>query len=203
MTQYRSYPESQQPCMLTADDVADFFLHAADSDSGLRQPMTNMRLQKLLYYAQAWSLALAGEPLFGEDIEAWEHGPVVRSVYMRFKQHGSHRLSTEYAQSPQLTPAQRSVLDAVWASYGDVGAARLRVMAHRERPWREARQARDEGDTCNVSLSHDAMREYFAARLGHDRERRLAQQRTAYAKQPTTALERALGDEALALIASS
>jgi len=203
MTQYRSYSESQQPFMLTADGVADFFLHAADSDSGLRQPMTNMRLQKLLYYAQAWTLALTGEPLFGEDIEAWEHGPVVRSVYTRFKQHGSRRLSTEHVQSPQLTPAQRSILDAVWASYGDVSAARLRAMAHRERPWKEARQGHDEGDTCNVSLSHDAMREYFAARLGRDRERRLAEQRAAYAKQPATALEHALGEEALGLIAIS
>jgi len=203
MAQHRSYSESQQPCMLTADDVADFFLHAADSDSGLRQPVTNMRLQKLLYYAQAWSLALTGEPLFGEDIEAWEHGPVVRSVYTRFKKHGSHRLPTELVRMPQLTPAQRSILDAVWASYGDVSAARLRAMAHRERPWKEARQAYDEGDTCNVPLSHDAMREYFSARLGHDREQRLAQQRAAYARQPTTALEHALGEEALGLIATS
>ena len=65
--------------MLTAAQVADYFLSLVDEDAG--DSMTNLRLQKLLFYAQAWHLALTNRPLFEEDFEAWVHGPVIPSFY--------------------------------------------------------------------------------------------------------------------------
>ena len=60
--------------MLTCFDAADYFLSKIDEDAG--DVITNLKLQKLVYYAQGFSLALCGRPLFAERIEAWQHGPV-------------------------------------------------------------------------------------------------------------------------------
>src|SRR4051794_29818552 len=72
---------------LTADQVADYFLAHVDEESG--DNITHLKLQKLLYYAQGFHLAIQGEPLFAEPIEAWEHGPVVCRVYHKVKYCGN------------------------------------------------------------------------------------------------------------------
>ncbi|MDR1404855.1 MAG: DUF4065 domain-containing protein [Candidatus Methanoplasma sp.] len=75
--------------MASAIDVANFFIDVAkDSDD----PMTHLRVQKLLYFAQGWSLACLGRPLFSDDTEAWQHGPVVPSVYHEFSSHGREQI---------------------------------------------------------------------------------------------------------------
>ena len=71
---------------LTAQDVADYFLSIVDEEQG--DSLSNLKLQKLLYYAQGFHLAIKNEPLFDEDIEAWTYGPVVPSVYNQYSQHG-------------------------------------------------------------------------------------------------------------------
>jgi uncharacterized phage-associated protein len=68
----------------TARRVAEYILFTAHERS---IEMTNLKLQKLLYYCQAWYLAFLGKPLFGERIEAWIHGPVVPPVFGSFKEH--------------------------------------------------------------------------------------------------------------------
>src|SRR5258708_4115865 len=70
----------------SALDVANWFLAAMDRGAG--DSITHLKLQKLVYYAQAWSLALRNKPLFDEDFVAWTHGPVVKSVWRRFKGYG-------------------------------------------------------------------------------------------------------------------
>ena len=69
--------------MISAFNVADYFLVQQDEDAG--DLISNMKLQKLLYYAQGYFLAIANEPLFHERIYAWTHGPVVPKVYHKYK----------------------------------------------------------------------------------------------------------------------
>ena len=83
---------------MSAQQVADYFLASADEE----ELVTNMKLQKLLYYAQGFHLAVHGEPLFHDPIVAWSHGPVVPEVYHRFKHNGSSGISME--QAPGFDP---------------------------------------------------------------------------------------------------
>ena len=76
--------------MLTCFDVADYFLAQCDEDSG--DIISNLKLQKLVYYAQGFSLAFFGEALFSEPIEAWMHGPVVPALYRKYSHYGNGAL---------------------------------------------------------------------------------------------------------------
>ena len=65
--------------MISCQDVANYFLSLCDEDAG--DLISNLKLQKLVYYAQGFHLAISGEPLFDEKIMAWEHGPVIPQLY--------------------------------------------------------------------------------------------------------------------------
>lgn len=67
----------------TANDIANWFLVTIDREAG--ETLSHLKLQKLVYYAQVWSLALFDKPLFDEDFEAWTYGPALPSLYQRFK----------------------------------------------------------------------------------------------------------------------
>lgn len=70
--------------MYTYNDIADYFIAVSNSTHDL---ITNLRLQKLVYYAQAWHLAIYQEPLFSEDFQAWVHGPVIPQLYTQYKEY--------------------------------------------------------------------------------------------------------------------
>lgn len=82
-----------------ACEVANFFVSRFQQAG---DPLTNMKLQKLLYYAQGWHLALKGDALFDERIEAWPHGPVVPPVYGTFKHYRWNPI-TETVDDPTLS----------------------------------------------------------------------------------------------------
>lgn len=130
-------------------DVARYVLRKAG-------PMTTMKLQKLVYYAQAWSLAWEGEPLFPEAIEAWKHGPVVR---MLFEQHRGWRQISDLDAGPEnaLGPVQRETIDAVLERYGGLQAELLSELTHAEDPWRDARR---HAGTAPI-IQQDALRTYY------------------------------------------
>ena len=119
--------------MATAMDVANFFLASAPSDDEL----TNLKLQKLCSYAQAVSLAYSGRQLFEEDIEAWQHGPVVPSVYHEFKSNGRAPIAPPLSLKSSLQPfdqEQRYILQMTWATYGRFTAWALRDQSHWDFP---------------------------------------------------------------------
>ena len=122
---------------LAAASVADFFVWL---DGQQDEPdVTPMKLQKLLYYAQAQHLAVTGGRLFDEDIEAWDHGPVVRSQYHRFKEFGRQVIVCEQsAGRPRLDESVCEFLRRIWDAYGGYSAARLRAMTHDEAPYQQA-----------------------------------------------------------------
>lgn len=175
----------------TAADVAEFFLSAVDESSG--DNMTNLRLQKLLYYAQGWHLALLEEPLFSEDIQAATHGPVVRPLYEKYKQYGGERIpSVGHFSQTLFKRSSRDVLGQVWRTYGQFSAKRLEDMTHQERPWLEAREGCMDNERSNVVISHDVMWDYFRSVMRDNERRREYAHELAYMLWPETEEERDL-----------
>ena len=152
---------SKRSGLASAIDVAQRLVHIAASEP---EPdfLTHMRLQKLLYYAQGWSLALRDRPMFNGRIEAGAHGPVVREVYSRFADFGDGPILPERVPRPQgLSPEDREFIESVWEAYKDYSVVSLRAMAHGESPWRDARGDCAPADRCTTEITHDAMKRFF------------------------------------------
>lgn len=144
--------------MLTCYDVADYLLSQANEEVG--DLVSNLKLQKLVYYAQGLHLALYDEPLFPEAIEAWTHGPVVPDLYRRYKECASGAISRpEGMDFTKFTPEVRELLDEVYSVYGQFSAWKLREMTHNERPWQEANAA-----SVRI-ITHESLRDYFKTQL--------------------------------------
>ena len=123
---------------LRAQDFAAYLLTNVDVESG--DSITNLKLQKLLYYAQGFHLAMSGgEPLFPENILAWNHGPVVRAVWSRYKDFEWRSIDPPSKhEADDVAPEQREILDAVYAVYGQFTGTRLEDMTQKEPPWQTA-----------------------------------------------------------------
>jgi uncharacterized phage-associated protein len=140
--------------MVSAHDIAAYVLLK-------KGEMTAMKLQKLVYYSQAWSLVWDEEPLFADRVEAWANGPVVPALYE------VHRGQFKVSRWPQgdphkLTAAQRETVDAVLGYYGDKTSQWLSDLTHAENPWREARGTLAPGERGSRLISHAAMHEYYS-----------------------------------------
>lgn len=144
--------------MATVFDVANYFLTQSDEEAG--DLISNLKLQKLVYYAQGFHLAVYGRPLFDNVIEAWQHGPVAPDLYHAHKHHGSAAIPAPVnADFSMLSDEQRELLDEVYAVYGQFSGWKLRNMTHEEAPWK------DVADGFNVTITPEAMAEFFATRL--------------------------------------
>lgn len=149
-----SKPLLKSPGKISANDVADYFLSKNDETAG--ELISNLKLQKLLYYAQGFHLAITGRPLFSEPIEAWTHGPVVPTVYHRFKSYGYNSLPVA-GQSPVFDAKTTDLLDEIYEVYGQFSAWKLRNMTHEEPPWKNA--------AVPSVIPHSALRSYFKTLL--------------------------------------
>ncbi len=124
--------------------------------------LTNLRLQKLMYYVQGWSLAMRNRPAFKGRIEAWAHGPVVKELYARLAQYGDQAILADHFQNLEdLSPEDQEFVAAVWDAYKGFSAFALRQMTHGEPPWIKARGAAGPADRCETEITHDDMREFF------------------------------------------
>jgi len=145
--------------MATASQVAkyivDFFQQAGD-------PVTNLKLQKLLYYVQGWHLGLRGAPAFDDRIEAWVHGPVQPGVYREYNAYRWNPIVTE-VQVPALPDELKDLIADVLETYGADSGYELELRSHREMPWLEARGALPPDENSNAALSQDTMQRFFAA----------------------------------------
>lgn len=118
--------------MLSASKIAKYFLFRAAQDEEL---LTNLKLQKLLYYAQGFSLAIFDKPLFNESIESWTHGPVVPDIYHAYKEHAANPLPPILELDFSLDDETKELLNEVYSVYGQFTAFALRNMTHQEPPW--------------------------------------------------------------------
>lgn len=143
--------------MLLADDVASVIL----ARSGPR--MDAMRLQKLLYYVQAWHLAVTDEPLFPEQIKAWKDGPVVPQVWHSRKDRDARRAANQDVDGIQLDDIASDLIDLVLSSYGSMAGEELSALTHVEQPWIEARGDLPDDAECRSPISRKSMAEYYRA----------------------------------------
>jgi uncharacterized phage-associated protein len=156
----------------SAVEVAKYFLQLAASEDE-PEYLTHMRLQKLLYYAQGWSLAMRDRPMFPERIEAWAHGPVVKKVYPMFASFGDAPIPFDKVGAPEkLTREDKEFIASVWEAYKVYSATSLRNMTHNEAPWKDARNGCAPADRCSNEITHDAMKRFFGGASRREQEKR-------------------------------
>ena len=143
--------------MLGVFDVAAYILKK-------RGKMTAMKLQKLVYYCQAWSLVWDEAPLFKENIEAWANGPVVRELFENLR--GQFMVEfIENGDPKNLSKTQKETVNAILKYYGDKPAQWLIDLSHAEEPWKNARKGLAPMERGNNIISHDSMAEYYSSLL--------------------------------------
>lgn len=148
--------------MKTASEVAEQIILLARNDKNLVNSLSPLKLQKLLFYAQAWYAANTGERLFEDDIFAWKHGPVVEEVYHEYKQYGSQNLAElitkDITEDTSLADTLKSVLNV----YGNMSAYELVARTHKEEVWRKNYEA------SNKLMPFDEIRKAFKRKLELD-----------------------------------
>lgn len=165
----------------TPQQVANYFLDRAEEDS---MSMTQLKLIKLVYIAYGWYLALTGEKLFAEPIEAWKHGPVIPSLYHEFKHFKSSPIVGRSEDVdlddweviiPRIPDDDRTadmILSKVWAAYRRFRAWDLRNKTHEDGgPWHKVYQ----DDVNGIALRDEDIKEHYAKRIAQYLE---ASQRT-------------------------
>ena len=136
--------------------TAEYFLRLQTEDAG--DAISNMKLQKLLYYAQGFALAILGEPLFNDDFEKWTYGPVLPAVYNKYKEFGSGAIPRpEGASLQDYTDDERKLLDEVYYTFGQYSAWALSEMSHATKPWQDAE--------LGSIISKESMKAYFATQI--------------------------------------
>ena len=136
--------------MPSATDTAQYILEQFG-------PMTTMKLQKLIFYCQAWSMVWDDEIIFPDSIEAWENGPVVRELWDRTR--GRYKIDSIPNANPNtLSDAQKETVSKVLTFYGDKDAQWLSDLTHMEAPWDEAFA---QGKNTEISL--ERMMEYYSS----------------------------------------
>lgn len=142
--------------MHTALETAQYFLSLADEHG---DELDQLKLQKLCYYAQGYNLAMRGEPLFDDPIEAWGKGPVVRALRYQFGHHKANPISVDRSFDRNIFGVLESaLLHAVYREFRTASGSDLVTATHAEAPWREARER-------GAALREETMREHFAARI--------------------------------------
>ena len=142
--------------MATVFDVARYILKKKGA-------LSTVKLQKLIYYCQAWSLVWDERPLFREQIQAWANGPVVPKLFQHHK--GKFTVSTSdftSADCRNLTSSQKDTINSVLNHYGDKTSQWLVDLTHLEDPWRNARGKCRCGEPSNSVISYGSMMEYYS-----------------------------------------
>lgn len=141
--------------MVSVFDVAAYILTK-------QSPMTTWKLQKLVYYSQAWSLVWDDEAFFPEEIEAWANGPVVRGLYEAHR--GDYSISSvSQGNAGALSEVQRETVDVVFEFYGSKSPQWLSDLTHMERPWQKARKNVPEGVRGDTIIPKEDLAEYYGS----------------------------------------
>jgi uncharacterized phage-associated protein len=150
----------------TARTVADLILAFA-KERGVE--MTNLKLQKILYYAQAWYLAVLDKPLFNERIEAWIHGPVIPPVFGDFKCYRWNPIDyvptnlREDVGDPRWPISE--CVEEIMDGYGAFSGPELEALTHQEAPWKDARKGLPSDAPSTNIISHESMIEFYRPQL--------------------------------------
>ena len=123
--------------------------------------ISNLKLQKLLYYVQGFHLAMFNKPIFNEDIYAWQYGPVVKEAYHHFKKYGSGHIEIDDADFEKyyvdFSDDENNLICDVWNVYGQYSAYRLMRFTHDEPPYQTTE--------INHIISHDKLISFFVTQI--------------------------------------
>lgn len=149
--------------MATAElcSLARYILHRSG-------PMTAMKLQKLVYYAQAWALVWDEKPLFSDEIQAWANGPVCPPLYDLHRGQFEVRVDSLFPnessiEAPVLDDWKKETIDEVLKFYGNHSSQWLGELTHLEAPWKDAREGIPSGERGTKEITHAAMAEYYGS----------------------------------------
>ncbi|MGD1806882.1 Panacea domain-containing protein [Dapis sp. BLCC M126] len=145
--------------MKSAVDIARYFLCRVDREAG--DTISPLKLQKLVYYAQAWSLVFRNKPLFFQDIEAWVYGPAISDVWDEYKPY-HYRDIPPPEELIEFAKDEIEVLEEVWDTYGELSARYLQELTHSETPWRNARKDLEPAQQSNNIISHSDMKAFYS-----------------------------------------
>lgn len=140
--------------MASVHDVAAYILDRKGA-------MSTWKLQKLVYYSQAWHLVWDEEPLFKARIEAWANGPVVRELYRGHR--GQYTVSAWEGEPSNLTDSERETIDIALRDYGGLSGRTLSHLTHMEAPWREARKGLEPTAQSQRRITDQSMHDYYTA----------------------------------------
>ncbi|BDG46395.1 type II toxin-antitoxin system antitoxin SocA domain-containing protein [Parageobacillus sp. KH3-4] len=142
-------------------EVAKYFI--AKSIPGTPKAVTHLKLQKLVYYAQGFYLAVHNKPLFGERIEAWVHGPVCPSLYRLFNHYNYNEIDDMKIDIKNLNLDKDAIeiLDFVWDNLGHLSGKELEELTHQEAPWLDAREGLDPYEISNNIIPLEHIHAYF------------------------------------------
>jgi uncharacterized phage-associated protein len=139
--------------------------------------ISNKKLQKLLYYIEAWAL-VHQKSVIKEDFEAWIHGPVIPSVYREYREfrynpiqisytcgESSKKLFSDLIDNLAFSDKRKKLFESVMTNYGSLSAFELELLSHSEPPWLEARKGLAENDIGTNKISKESMQEYYHSLL--------------------------------------
>lgn len=154
--------------MTTIDNACDYIiLKLTEGGAGLNL----LKLQKLLYYVQAWSLALSNQRMFEGKFQAWVHGPVNRYIYDRFRNDKSlySAVGTQDIREgfslEHIRAEDQTFIDEVLEAYAPFTGTQLEDLTHREEPWITARQGLLPSARCENEIDERVMATYYANRV--------------------------------------
>lgn len=150
----------------TANKVADWIIRFCHEHGDL---ITNLKLQKLIYYAQAWYLALYDEPLFDDRLEAWISGPVQPEVYDRFKHYRWEPIN-DHPEPVELPEEIEEHLIEVIQVFGKYSASYLEIMVHDELPWSKARRGIPIDEHSTAEISTKDMQSFYKTVMEDEQE---------------------------------
>jgi uncharacterized phage-associated protein len=178
--------------MINCLNAARYFIIRAYED-GLEAEMTNMKVQKLLYYAQSLHLALYNEPLFEAEIQAWRYGPVCPPAYKFYSEFEAQQLPIPQQESLlQLPSEKKELLEEIWEYFGGYHAYRLSDMTHGEFPWKKARKGLPPQASSTEPILLNDMKE-----LGYQKLDRIERDRPAYELAMSETVNDAFASESL------
>ncbi|WP_346239380.1 Panacea domain-containing protein [Niabella insulamsoli] len=156
---------------MQAWDLAHIITHYVN---GKGENVSHKKLQKLLYYVEAWHLVNFNSPLIKEDFEAWIHGPVIPSVYHKLKNFGFNNLDVindeegtadeQIAKIIEDNKIQDKVefISMVLNKYGCLSSFELEILSHSEKPWIDARKGCAPHERCTNIISKEAILQYYS-----------------------------------------
>lgn len=160
----RPVPRRQITAQVIADRIVDFCHEHGE-------PITNLRLQKLLYYSQAWHLGFTGKPLFPDRLEAWVHGPAQPEVFAHFSPFASQPIDRP-PTGVKLPASAESHLNEVLAAYSGLSAFDLERLSQRDRPWQDARRGLANDDPATPVIAVGRLRVHYRQQANEQKKQK-------------------------------